>query len=159
MLKNPRQTGAPLVVQHKKTQPHDRRSEVVVSVKLSALVVLTLFVPVQKSAGRKGKVLDEPFLPLCSLRATSLSLYFDCGPEGGVTNPKLNVCTHRLWFLTAEQRLAASCSRSQAKYVGKVKFANLCSCSCQQHHGQHHPPGTPLASVVFRSAGFPVETR
>lgn len=56
-----------------------------------------------------------------------------------------------------EQCVIASRPRSQAKYVGKASFANLCSCCCQQHHGQRHPPGTLLASVVSRSCGFPVE--
>lgn len=56
-----------------------------------------------------------------------------------------------------EQCVIASRPRSQAKYVGKASFANHCSCCCQQHHGQCHPPGTLLASVVSRSCGFPVE--
>lgn len=69
--KDPRQTGARLVVQHEKTQAPDRCPEVVVSVGLAASALPPAF------AGRKGNVLAEAFLPPSSLRATSPSLYFD----------------------------------------------------------------------------------
>lgn len=53
-----------------------------------------------------------------------------------------------------ELRLVASRPKSQAKYEGKASFANLCSCCCQQHHGQRHPPGTTAGICGIQKLWF-----